>query len=223
MSASTSTPLVDPDAIPVTPPEDPDFILYPGSPWGEDLGPKPPSRTILDLAKESLALMSDALQALGDDHAIYGFSGSGRDNVEFYIAKEIGERPSPITWSRLSAMAPRQYTRMGPAIRHATWKVARHPARTKFLVMVSDGYPQDRDYGPNRADRTYGIADTAKALEEAERAGIVTFCVTVDPAGHDYLRAMWPENRYLVIDDIEALPAELTKVYTSLAAAHRRS
>jgi nitric oxide reductase NorD protein len=44
----------------------------------------------------------------------------------------------------------------------------------------------------------------------------VNFCVTIDPAGHDYLRRMCRESRYLVIDDVSALPRELTKVYRTL-------
>ena len=62
------------------------------------------------------------------------------------------------------------------------------------------------------------MQDTARALQEAERAGITTFCITIDPAGNDYLRRMCAENRYLVIDDVMALPGELTKVYRALTA-----
>jgi nitric oxide reductase activation protein len=47
-----------------------------------------------------------------------------------------------------------------------------------------------------------------------ERAGVSTFCITVDRAGNDYLREMCPEERYLVIDEIDALPLELPKIYS---------
>ncbi len=58
--------------------------------------------------------------------------------------------------------------------------------------------------------------EQAQALAEAERQGITTFCITIDPAGHDYLRRMCPEQRYLVVDDVHQLPAELDKVYRAL-------
>jgi len=35
----------------------------------------------------------------------------------------------------------------------------------------------------------------------------------VDKAGHDYLREMCPQSRYMVIDDIASLPRELPKIY----------
>ena len=66
-----------------------------------------------------------------------------------------------------------------------------------------------------------GLQDTARALQEAEQAGISTFCITIDPAGHDYLRRMCPEQHYLVIDDVTALPAELAKVYRAMSASSR--
>jgi A/G-specific adenine glycosylase len=95
---------------------------------------------------------------------------------------------------------------MGPAIRHAAAKLGRQPEVVKVLIVVSDGYPQDSDYGPDRRDEEYGIQDTARALREAADAGISTFCVTIDPAGHDYLQRMCEPDRYMVIDDVAALP-----------------
>ena len=53
----------------------------------------------------------------------------------------------------------------------------------RVLLVLSDGYPQDYDYGRDRTSRAYGIQDTMMALREAELQGIHTFCLTVDPAG----------------------------------------
>jgi nitric oxide reductase NorD protein len=105
---------------------------------------------------------------------------------------------------------------MGPAIRHATLKLARRPALQRLLILVSDGYPQDIDYGPDRNDEGYGLQDTARALREAERAGVSTFCVTIDPAGHDYLRRMCTADGYRVIEEVQALPQALSEIYARL-------
>ena len=105
---------------------------------------------------------------------------------------------------------------MGPAIRHTIRKLERQDASRKVMLLISDGFPQDTDYGPDRDDREYGIHDTAQALREAEKARIRTFCVTIDRAGHDYLRKMCPEGHYLIIDEVESLPVELGKVYRQL-------
>ncbi len=181
--------------------------------------PPPPKRRVIDIAKEALAVMCDALHRLGDSHALYGFSGAGRDCVEFHVAKDFGEAPSARTAAALAAMQPRGATRMGAAVRHATARLARQPQRLKVLIVVSDGYPQDQDYGPDPRDEEYGLQDSARALQEAERAGVSTFCLTIDPAGHDYLRHMCPPRRYRVIDDVRQLPRALSQVYRSLTSA----
>ncbi len=216
LSASTSSPSVEPEPTPWDdidlddPMDDPFFprIVRPD---------EPPIRRVIDVAKDAVALMCDALDQLGDRHSVYGFSGQGRHAVEFRVGKEFDVRPSSATWSAIAAMEPISYTRMGPAVRHAAAKLSNQDARTKLLIVISDGYPQDIDYGPDRRDKTYGVHDTAKAIVEAGQAGVDTFCVTIDPAGHDYLRVMSPDHRYLVIDDVESLPAELAKLYLSLA------
>jgi hypothetical protein len=226
MSASTSLALPEaptsaeraPDAEDSPPVVDAGTLLYGvyGSP--PDAGNLIKRRRVIDVAKDSLALMADGLATLGDTHAIYGFSGSGRDNVEFHIAKEFGEPVRRAVWAALAAIEPRGSTRMGPAIRHAAAKRARQPSPLRLLILVSDGYPQDTDYGPDRNSEEYGIQDTAQALREAERAGIATFCVTIDPGGHDYLRRMCSPERYRVIDDVAALPAALGEIYAGLTS-----
>ena len=216
LSASTSSPIT-PVVIETERRPESEIIDYRYGAF-DDLpeGPSEPPRRVIDIAKEALALMCDALGVLGDRHAVFGFSGEGRDNVEFQVVKDFDEPLSLRTWAALAAMAPRRYTRMGPAIRHAAAKLRAEAVRTKLLIVVSDGYPQDIDYGPDRFDKEYGVQDTARALREAEDAGITTFCITIDPAGHDYLRRMSPESHYLVIDDVTALPRELLKVYRAL-------
>jgi len=47
---------------------------------------------------------------------------------------------------------------------------------------------------------------------------VSTFCVTVDRSGHDYLRRMCPDQRYMVIDEVDELPRALSKVYRALTA-----
>jgi len=170
-------------------------------------------RRIIDVTKEALVIMAEALEEIGDAYAIYGFSGHGRKNVEFYMVKGFNEVLSGAVKGRIGALEPKRSTRMGAALRHATEKLAAVSARSRHIILLSDGFPQDFDYGQDRRSNVYGLRDTTVALREAEAAGIVPFCITVDKAGHDYLREMCDESRYLVIDDIASLPRELPKVY----------
>jgi len=215
-SASTDFVLRDPHAPPPAPAtaQDDEVYLYAGA--LASAPHEPPPRRVIDVAKDALALMCDALQALGDRFAVYAFSGHGRAQVEFRIVKGFDDAVSARTAAALSALRPQGATRAGAAIRHATAQLARQPQRHKVLIVVSDGYPEDIDYGPEPRELRYAIEDTAHALREAAALGVDTFNLSIDPAGHDYLRRMCEARRYMVIDDLAALPGELTKVYQAM-------
>ena len=175
--------------------------------------------TVLRVLLASVAIMASALEQLGDRYAIFGFSGYGKDRVEFLRLKSFDEPLDEGAWKRLGGLKPMKSTRMGPAVRHAHRLLDTENSSLKLLLLLSDGYPQDYDYGEDRTDREYGLRDTAQALREAEAGHIVPFCVTVDAAGHDYLRRMFPPRGYLVVKSVEDLPRELPKVYLHLRAS----
>jgi hypothetical protein len=168
---------------------------------------------VIDVMKEAVVLLSAALEDIGDVYAIYGFSSAGRRNVEVYPVKTFVETLSPEVKSRIGGLVPQRSTRMGAAVRHATRKLRDLSSRARLLVLLSDGYPEDADYGQDKHQPLYGVRDTMMALREAERSGILSFCLTVDKGGHDYLREMCAPSRYMVIEDVLALPLELPKIY----------
>jgi nitric oxide reductase activation protein len=173
-------------------------------------------KRIIDIAKESTALLTQALESIGDTYGIYGFSGYGRDNVEFYVIKDLAERFGERTKRRIDKIAPLHATRMGPAIRHAIAKLEQQSASTKILFLLSDGRPQDRGYSRKGAEKEYAVQDTHMALLEAKQKNITPFCLTVDKAGHDYLQAMCGDMGYEMLDDIATLPARLPMLYRAL-------
>jgi nitric oxide reductase NorD protein len=174
-------------------------------------------KRIIDVEKEALILLAEALGALGDRYAIYGFSGCGRMQVEFFTIKEFSQRYTDQVKERIGAIEPRGSTRMGTALRHCRAKLNKEDARRKNLFLISDGFPQDQDYGYDRTSHEYGVQDTARALAELERDGTYTYCITVDRRGEDYLRKMCPESQYMVIHDILSLPEVLLKLYRKVA------
>ena len=173
-------------------------------------------KRIIDLEKESAVLLIQALEAIGDTYGIYGFSGYGRENVEFYVVKDVNEGYSDKVKRRLDKVSPLHATRMGPAIRHATSKLESQEAKTKFLFLISDGRPQDRGYSREGVERAYAVHDTHMALTEARQKEITPFCLTVDRNGHDYLKEMCGDIGYEVLADIWALPRRLPMLYRKL-------
>ncbi len=175
-------------------------------------------KRIIDVERESTVLVVEALEAIGDAYGIYGFSGHGRENVEFHVIKDLGESLDESVRRRIAKIEPIQSTRMGPAIRHTIAKLNDHDARVKILILVSDGRPQDEEYGRERGEKEYAVHDTKRALLEAKRQRITPFLITVDSAGHDYLRHLCDDIGYELVADIESLPRRLPRLYRHLAA-----
>lgn len=170
---------------------------------------------IIDVEKEALIVAAEAIQALGDRFAIWGFSGYGRDRVSFYVAKGFKDAWDDQARRRVGRMAFRMENRDGAAIRHATALLKAEPARGRILVLLSDGKPLD--CGCDHYYDSYAQEDTRMALREARQAGIRPFCVTVDPTGPKYLARMYGEVAFTVIDRVEHLPGRLLRVYRQLA------
>ena len=65
-------------------------------------------------------------------------------------------------------------------------------------------------------EKEYAVHDTHKAFIEARRRDIVPFCLTVDKAGHDYLKAMCGDMGYEVLAEISSLPQRIPELYKRL-------
>jgi nitric oxide reductase activation protein len=161
------------------------------------------------------------LERIGDTYGIYCFSGTGREDVKFQVLKDLDERFGDTVVARLDTIRPLHTTRMGAAIRHAIRKLRAHQSKTRLLLLLSDGRPFDLDYGQEYGDGAeveYARHDTRQALVEAQRLGIRTFVLTVDPHGNDYLRAMCDGIGYEVLNDVAELPLRLVSLYRGLTA-----
>jgi nitric oxide reductase activation protein len=176
-------------------------------------------KRIIDIEKEGIILLTSALEQTGDTYGIYGFSGYGRENVEFYVIKEMQERWGPAIPKRIDRIAPLHATRMGPAIRHVTSKLTQVDAKSRVLFMISDGRPQDRGYSREGVEKEYAVHDTRVAFDEARKEGVTPFCLTVDKNGHDYLKTMMQGMSYEVLSDIAMLPTRLPQLYRELTQA----
>ncbi|HZK47999.1 MAG TPA: VWA domain-containing protein, partial [Thermoleophilia bacterium] len=169
---------------------------------------------VVDVEKQGLVLLSEAVGRLGDRFAIMGFASRGRRRVDVFQVKRFEEDFDRAVAGRISGVRPSGYTRLGAALRHAADQVGRVDAGVRLLVLLSDGRPYDLGYG----DLRYAIEDTKAALAEARRSGTKVFCVTVDPEGPTYLENMFGANRYTVIQDVAHLPTRLPRIYRNLTA-----
>lgn len=162
--------------------------------------------------QEALILTGEALHTIGDRFAIAGFSGMRRSRTDIYQVKDFAEPYSETVKARIAAIAPKEYTRMGPAIRHASRVLQGVEAKVRLLIVLSDGKPEDYDDYKG----AYAIEDTRHALIEAKTGGIHPFCITIDRQAHAYMPHMYGEVNYIFLDDVGKLPLRMPAIYRNL-------
>lgn len=169
-------------------------------------------KQVIDVIRESLHLLGEALNSSNDDFALYGFSSRRRNHVRYNLIKNFNEPWSDIIHGRIRALEPGYYTRMGAAIRQSIDIIKDHPADKRLLLILTDGKPNDLDIYEGR----YGVEDTRMAILEAHREGIETYCVNIDQSTGDYIPYVFGQQRYYHLNRVSQLPKFLPKLYLNL-------
>jgi len=167
------------------------------------------NKTILDVERESLVIMAEALEKTGDKYAIYGFSGRGRHHCEFYIFKDFNQSFDSTSKGKIGWMKPLMSTRLGAALRHSISKLNKEESKSKLLFLITDGLPVDND----NYDGTFAQDDTKMALREARRFNIHPFCITVNEKSKEFYGDVYGDIHYTVIKDVSTLPKQLPYIY----------
>ncbi len=168
--------------------------------------------SVLDLTRQATVLLADAINKIGDPFAIHGFCSDGRHDVEYYRYKDFNQPYNEAPKAKLAGMTGQLSTRMGAAIRHASHYLKLQRSSKKLLLIITDGEPADIDV----RDPQYLRYDTKKAVEEAGRSGIVTYCMSLDPRADQYVSRIFGARNYMVVDHVERLPEKLPMLYAGL-------
>jgi nitric oxide reductase NorD protein len=171
-------------------------------------------KTILQLTREAATLVSTAINGIGDPFALHGFASDGRHDVQYYRFKDFNQRFDDEVKSRLAGMTGGLSTRMGAAMRHAGQHLLKQPERRKLLLIVTDGEPADID----ERDPQHLRHDTKKAVEELYTNGVLSYCLTLDANADSYVKRIFGENNYTIIDNVQRLPEQLPQLFASLTS-----
>ncbi len=169
-------------------------------------------KTILQLTREAATLVATAINGIGDPFAIHGFASDGRHDVQYFRFKDFNQQFDMDAKARLAGMQGGLSTRMGAAMRHAGEQLLKQPERKKLLLLVTDGEPADIDERDPQTLRH----DTKKAVEELYSKGILTYCLTLDKNADSYVKRIFGESHYTIIDNVERLPEKLPLLFASL-------
>lgn len=167
---------------------------------------------VIDVIRDSLLVFSEALNKLGDEFAVYGFSSVRSQHIRYHILKNFNMPYDGHARGRINRIEPGYYTRMGAAIRQSSKLLSQRGSANKMLLLLTDGKPNDLD----QYEGHYGIEDTRQAIIEARQLGLTPYCVTIDSKGHDYLPYLFGREGFSIVNDATQLPRILPKIYLNL-------
>jgi nitric oxide reductase NorD protein len=165
--------------------------------------------TVLQLTQEVCVLFADALETVGDPLAIYGFNSRGRHDVDFFRFKNFDQPHDDDMKARIAGMVGKRSTRIGAAIRHATYYLNQQKSTKKLLMIITDGKPYDLD----QPDPRYLCFDGKHAVINASRNGINSYCLSLDPNADEYINQIFGARNYMVVDHIRSLPEKMLRIY----------
>jgi Mg-chelatase subunit ChlD len=169
---------------------------------------------VLYAEQEAIVLFAEGLKTLGLPHAFYGVCNTHPLSCQFQKIKGFDELYGDPVYKRLGNLRANGATRMGAFLRHACAILGARPAARRLLLILSDGKPEDR--GEYRG--SYGIKDTAMAVQEARRLNVHPFCISVDAAedSDKYLEPIFGKSGYLKLSDVDMLPKRLPEVFRKM-------
>ncbi|MEL6773207.1 MAG: VWA domain-containing protein [Pseudomonadota bacterium] len=176
--------------------------------------PVPGGGTVLDLEREAVVLLSEAMGGLGDPFSIAAFSSNGRDEVRYHRIKDFGEKAGPVVGASLAGLKSGYSTRLGAALRHAGADLAGQPSFRRLILLVSDGEPSDIDC----PDPAYLVEDARRAVHRLSQQGIDVFCVGLGARNAEQEARIFGQRGFVQIERIAALTEKLPALYLRLTA-----
>lgn len=107
---------------------------------------------------------------------------------------------------RLAKMVSCSCNRDGMALEIAANRLAGRPEDLKLLIIISDGQPNDIDYGGN------GAAEDIKEIVRRYRKDGVEVIAAAIGSDKDHIKAIYGEGHFLDIEDLEKLPKTLANL-----------
>ncbi|MBK7690875.1 MAG: NorD protein [Bacteroidetes bacterium] len=99
---------------------------------------------VIDVEKQVSILFGEILNEHHIDFAVYGFCSKTRNYSSYVSLKEFNENWNGVK-HKIGAVEPSGYTRIGAALRHSGFLLSKREAKNKWVVLLSDGKPNDYD------------------------------------------------------------------------------
>lgn len=166
---------------------------------------------VIDVEKQMSILFGEILNEFEIDFSICSFFSKTRNYSTFLTLKEFDE-PWHSARMKVGAVEPQGYTRIGAALRHAGAEMDLRPTKNKWIILMSDGKPNDFD----KYEGKYGIQDVQQALRELYERQINSYALAVEAQAKYYLPQMFGQNHYQILTTPMELIQSMVKLYEKI-------
>lgn len=166
---------------------------------------------VIDVEKQVSILFGEILHEFNIDFSIDCFYSKTRNHATYITLKAFDEPWSKAKY-RIGAIEPGGYTRIGTALRHSGALLDRRPTKNKWLILISDGKPNDFD----RYEGRYGIQDIKQALRELSKRHINAYALAIEATAKHYLPQMFGQGNYQVLSSPVELLNALVHLYEKI-------
>ena len=162
--------------------------------------------------QQMMASILEASGELRDSIGIYGFSGTGKDNVSVYVFKNLEEPLTEEVYQRLAFLGGKSYSRNGAVYRHFTRKLDNIDAERRVFIEVCPTFvPYDVGYARETATK-----DSALAINGMRLVGIdpLCLCLSKDDDSKNNLNTIFGNGNFIITNP--------TKILEDTARAYAR-
>ncbi len=166
---------------------------------------------IIDIEKQVAILFGEIMHEFAIDFSIQCFYSKTRNYSTYLTVKDFDEQWNQTKY-KIGTLVPSGFTRIGTALRHSGSLLNKRNSATKWLVLLSDGKPNDFD----KYEGKYGIQDVKHALHELKQQQINAYALAIEATAKYYLPQMFGQNHYQIVSSTSDLVTSLVKLYEKL-------
>ncbi|MDZ4666705.1 MAG: VWA domain-containing protein [bacterium] len=166
---------------------------------------------VLDIEKQVAILFGEILDEMKIDFSIQCFYSKTR-NYSSYITVKGFDEPWNKGKFKIGSVEANGYTRIGAAIRHSGSLIMERPAEKKWMILLSDGKPNDFD----QYEGKYGINDIKQSLRELHEEHVNTYALAIEANAKYYLPQMFGHNNYQILSSTKELISALVSLFTRI-------
>lgn len=172
---------------------------------------------IIDVEKQVSILFGEILNEFNIDFSIHCFYSKTRNHATYLTLKGF-EEPWSKAKFKVGAAYPGGYTRIGTALRHSAALLGQRPANNKWLILISDGKPNDFD----RYEGKYGIQDVKQALRELSAQNINNYALAIEATARHYLPQMFGQNNYQILSSTSEMLSAMVRLFEKIRSGDKR-